>query len=97
MDDIWLDETLHRSQKEKLTIQWQITEDRESLKWTDKLPAHIVSTNPPPPLIPADGHSLTESSISLSGGYLYLKDDIESASSPEQLPPEPNIDPERAD
>ena len=34
----------------------------------DNIPEHIGSTNLPPPLIPADDYSLTESSISVSGG-----------------------------
>ena len=42
----------------------------------DKLPDNIDSTNPPPLIIPYDNYYSTDSSVSVSRGYVRLKNDV---------------------
>ena len=42
-----------------------------------KIPENVGSTNPPPSLIPYDNYSLTDSSVSVSRGYVCPKNDVE--------------------
>ena len=43
----------------------------------DKQPDNIGSTNLPPSLIPYDNYYLTDSSVSVSRGYVLLKNNVE--------------------
>ena len=53
----------------------------------DKPTYNIGSTNPPPQLIPDDDDSLTDSSVSVSGGDILLNNELESVQPPEPLSP----------
>ena len=59
----------------------------ESSKFLDKPTYNIGSTNPPPQLIPDDDDSLTDSSVSVSGGDILLNNELESVQPPEPLSP----------
>ena len=59
----------------------------------DKIPENIGSTNTPLKFIRTDDDSLTDSSVSASGGYVHLNNDTHSAPPPETPPPAPTISP----
>ena len=59
----------------------------------DKLPDHMDSSIPPLPLIPVDSDSLTDSYVSVLGGFLHLNNDVEITSPAEHPPSAPNISP----
>ena len=46
-------------------------------KYMDKQPDNIGSTNLPPSIIPYDNYYLTDSSVSVSRGYVSLKNNVE--------------------